>query len=357
MELAMRPRFLCVIVGVCLLGLSACSQPPGSGSIDGIDLGLRTELHLDDLQRGQSPDADVVDRVREMFVAAPAGLDSLRVYSASAVVDDDEGAIGLTIWLMPLAGGDGGWLAIALDESGVVRRSRIWGSSDFDEDPEAAWENYWRQFEYDQSRATVPPEAALSSGDVDSLWGVLEADTSAAAATARLLYEHRLLMYENSFVVRRSMAVARGDAVPPVEWLTAGREMYARMEGMSDELRPIIGDSAAARYAAVSSEGGEILALAVEDAAAGRGDQLRERIPAFRRRTCGACHGIENHDAGEGKLKDAIFARLAELGVRRDLYSVDRDVWGVPGEAERSQAIADAVKAILVIAGAEASGP
>ncbi len=351
----MKTRWLLYVIpfGSLLLVLSACSEPPpGSGSIDGFDLGLKTELHLIDLQRVSGPSAAAVDRARALFASAPAGLDSVRVYTATAVVDEDEGAIPLKIWLMPLGNVGDGYLALAIDDDGRVRRSRIWGSPEIDADPEAAWENYWRQFEYENARSVIPPMSALNTGEVDSVWAVLASDTSTAAATTRLLYEHRLLMYENSFILRRTMSMARGSTVPPVDWLEENRNMYHRLEEIGMTLRPIIGDSASIKYVNVTREAGEILDRGLEHARASEGDELRERILTFRRRSCGGCHGIENHAAGEGKLKDAVFGRLDEFGVRRDLYSVGRDVWGVPGEDGRSQSIADAVKAILVVAGA-----
>ncbi|MDX1428997.1 MAG: hypothetical protein R3282_01865 [Rhodothermales bacterium] len=350
MRILHRASALPVFVSVLLV--VGCSKPPGSGSIDGFDLGLRAELHLKDLQRVPRPERAVIESTRSIFDAPPSGLDSIRVYSATAVVDEDEGSVPLEIWLMPLDE-SGGYLALAIDDGGAVRRSRIWGSSDVDADPEAAWENYWRQFEYEASRSVIPPERALPMAEVDSLWAMLHADTSAAASTTRMMYEHRLNMYENSFLLRRTMAMASGESVPPADWLANGREMYAQLVEVGERLRPIIGDSASIKYVAVAEEGGEILSLAVEDAEAAQGDRLRDRILTFRRRTCGACHGMKNHDAGAGGLKDAMMARLDDLGVRRDLFAVDKDVWGVPGDPVRSQSIADAVKAVLIMAGAD----
>ncbi|MBT8400398.1 MAG: hypothetical protein KJO98_07980 [Rhodothermia bacterium] len=345
-------RALAVPLFISLLLIAGCSKPPGSGSIDGIELGLRTELHLEDLQRAPGPDESVIESARLLFDSPPGSLDSVRVYSASAEVDEDEGAIALEIWLMPPGANLNGYLALAIDEDGAVRRSRIWGTPEIDADPEAAWENYWRQYEYEASRSVIPPKRALPRSEVDSLWAVLRADTSASSATTRMMYKHRLDMYDNSFLLRRTMAMAGGEDVVPPEWLAEGVEMYSRLEEVGERLKPIIGDSASIKYVAVAEEGGEILSLAVEDAEAGQGDQLRDRILTFRRRTCGACHGMKSHDAGPGGLKDAVMARLDELGVRRDLYSVGKDVWGVPGEHERSQSIADAVKAVLLMAGA-----
>lgn len=344
-----RPAY--VLLATMLL-IAGCSKPPGSGSVDGIELGLRTELHLKNLERSPSPDESTLESARLLFHSPPAGLDSVRVYSATAEVEEGEGPIGLDIWLMPIGGDSKGYLALAIDDNGAVRRSRMWGSPEIDTDPEAAWENYWRQFEYESSRSVIPPERALPAVEVDSLWAALIADTSASASTARMLYQHRLDMYDNSFLIRRTMAMASGENVAPPEWLADGVAMYDRLEEVGGRLRPIIGDSASIKYLGVVEEGREILSLAVEDAQAGRGDQLRDRILTFRRRTCGACHGMKGHDAGPGGLKDAVMARLDELGVRRDLYAVGKDVWGVPGAGDRSQSIADAVKAVLVMADA-----
>ena len=88
-----------------------------------------------------------------------------------------------------------------------------------------------------------------------------------------------------------------------------------------------------------------------ESAAASDGDAVRDHSLSFRRQTCGACHGIENHTAGPGKLKNALFGRLDEFGIRRDLYAAGLDVWPVPEDVAASQAMADAVKAVLFVAG------
>ena len=339
--------------GVLAIMVTACSSAPGSGSIDGIDLGLNTELHLKDLRAAPSPDASAFDRARGLVSSAPSHLDSLRVYSARADVDEGE-TVSLKIWVLPLSESDvRGMLALVTDPDGVVIRSRIWDNQDFDSDLEGAWETFWSQFEYDGSRGVIAVNHALWSADVDTLRSNLNADTTATGAITRLMYEHRLIMYDNNYLLRRSMALSGGDRVPPLDWIDANRDMYRRVGEIGIELRPIIGDSASIKYVAVAEESSEILMLVAEDAAASRGDAVVERIQAFRRRSCGACHGIKNHSAGTGKLKDALFGRMDEFGVRLDLFRVGLDVWSPPGEADRSQRMSDAVKAVLVVAGSE----
>ena len=75
---------------VCLLLLSiifltvslpGCDTPPGSGSIDGVELGLHLRLHLEDLARQEDGlDPERLSRARALFDRPPQGLDSLRIY-------------------------------------------------------------------------------------------------------------------------------------------------------------------------------------------------------------------------------------------------------------------------------------
>jgi hypothetical protein len=316
-----------------------------------MDIGLWTELHLSDLAASARPEPESLMQARSVVQDSPAMLDSLRVYTAVADMEED-GRVPVELWALSLAPTEGGGtLVLAIASSGIVLRSRVWGNETFDEDPNASWGVFWDQFEYDGSRSVIDPADATSYATVEAYRDSLAADTASAASLARLMYEHRLIMYENSHFLQRSSAASGADRVPPLEWIETFRSTYDRMAEIAEELRPVIGDSAAAGYAQVVEDGAEVLALVAESAAAGSGDAVRDQALAFRRRTCGACHGIDNHTAGPGKLKNALFTRLEELGVRRDLYRAGLDVWAAPQDVARSQVMADAVKAVLVVAG------
>ena len=334
---------------VTVLLLPACSEgPPGSGSIDGMELGLQTELHLKKLVAATPPDASTVEYARSLFRDPPL-VDSLRVYTASAEIDDE--LTELTLWVLPLGPElDDGKAVAALDDTGAMLRSRIWGSDDLDSDPEASWENFWRQIEYRGSRSTIPSGIATSDAAVDEYISQLRSDTS--ATITNLLYEHRLAMYASNYIIRRTFATSRGEHVPPLEWLRSNQTMYSRLGEIAEGLTPLIGDSAVVSYKAVLGDGQAILDRVVSEAAIGNGDAVRNQVGTFRRQTCGNCHGIENHRAGEGELKQVLFTQLQDLGVRNDLYRTGLDIWAVPGEETRSQQIANVFKAIMVIAGA-----
>ncbi len=316
-----------------------------------MDIGLHTELHLSDLERAAAPSADAIKYARDLIDLPPRQLDSLRVYSALADLEED-GTLAVDLWILPFdAAEGGGTLMLAIDPDGHVMRSRVRDNKTTASESKASWEVFWSQFEYDNSRSTISPERALSTVEVGSYRDTLYADTSGVAALTRLMYEHRLIMYDHSHFLRRATAGSAGDRLSSPDWVEEFRETYRRMAEIADELRPVIGDSASAQYARVVDDGAAVLALVAESAAAGQTDAVRDQALSFRRRTCGACHGIENHTAGSGKLKASLFGRLDELGVRRDLYDAGLDVWAVPEDISGSQAMADAVKAVLVVAG------
>ena len=142
---------------VCLLLLSiifltvslpGCDTPPGSGSIDGVELGLHLRLHLEDLARQEDGlDPERLSRARALFDRPPQRLDSLRIYTARTTLEDER-ALDLRVALLPLQGElAGGFLAVAVGGDGAVYRSQLWGTPAFDTDPESAWENFWRQFQ------------------------------------------------------------------------------------------------------------------------------------------------------------------------------------------------------------------
>ena len=344
-------RLLLLSIPFLALSLLGCGDDaPGSGNIDGVELGLHIQMHLKELVRQDDLDAERLANARALFDRPPPGLDSLRIYTARTTLED-EGDLNLRVALLPLQGTfDGGYLAVAVGGDGIVYRSRFWGTPAFDDDPESAWENFWRQFEYRKTRGVINPADALPDSAVDQFWMRVQADSSEGLGTQDF-YDHGRQMIANSFLIRRTMALTGRGEVPDPSWYEHYIEAFTQLDAMTEHLQPLIGEDAASQYRSVTSEALALLEPLVSHARAGDAGQTRGAIREFRRRTCGACHNIEGHALGEGGVRDALMALFKERGMRRDLYRVGYDVWPVPGEAAASQEIASALKAMLFVLG------
>ena len=340
-----------LFLSALFLILPGCGDDaPGSGSIDGVELGLHLQLHLKDRARQDGFDAERLSATRALFDHPPPGLDSLRIYTARATLED-EGALDLRMALFPLQGDfSGGYLGVAVAGDGVVYRSRLWGIPAFDTDPESAWENFWRQFEYRKTRAVIDPSSALPDSTVDQFWMGLQADSSEGLGVQDY-YHHGRQMIANSFLIRRTMALTRCVEVLDPSWYQDYIAAFTHLDSTVQYLQPWLGDEAASQYRSVTTEALSLLEPIVSHARAGDAGTARSAIVEFRRRTCGSCHNIEGHTLGEGGVRDALMAAFKERGMRRDLYRVGYDVWPAPGEEAASQEIASAIKAILVVLG------
>ena len=340
-----------LLTGFLLILITGCDTPPGSGSIDGLELGLQLQLHLDNLARQDAGlDPDRLAPVRALFTQPPQGLDSLRLYTARAEVDD-EGMMDLRVALLPLQGAmAGGYLAVVVGDDGIVYRTRLWGTPPFDTDPESAWENFWRQFQYHKTRAVIDPSSALADSAVDQFWMRLQADSSQDLGV-QALYHHGRQMMANSFLIRRTMALTGRGEVPDPSWYQHYIDAFTHLDTTAEHLQPLIGEDAVSQYRSVTSEALAPLTPLVSHARAGNAGKARSAILEFRRRTCVTCHNIEDHALGEGGVRDALMAVFKDRGMRRDLYRVGYDVWPVPGEEAASQEIASAIKAMLFVLG------
>ena len=338
-------RILLIMLPI-LIGCS--SGLPGSGTIDGVDLGLPMGLHLQNLAPASTPPN--LAPAKALFTIPPPGLDSLRFYTARAETEED-GVLDLMIALWPLdESWEGGYLLVAVDAEGKVQRCRIWGNSTFDEDPNGGWENFWRQFE--RGRSALNPNATLPDSLVDDYWAALQADSTAEAQGTRLLYTHLQLMQSNSYLVRHSMYKTGQGEVPSPDWYRARIEDFARIEGMAEDLKPFIGEAAAGQYAEIAADGQVLLEPVVEASQAGEAGRVRDMISVnFYRRTCRGCHAVESENLGGDTIYGGLQGEMPRLGVTRDLYRIGYDLWAVPEDPIRSQALANAVKASLLVMG------
>ena len=108
----------------------------------------------------------------------------------------------------------------------------------FDTDPESAWENFWRQFEYRKTRAVIDPSSALPDSTVDQFWTGLQADSSEGLGVQDY-YHHGRQMIANSFLIRRTMALTRRGEVPDPSWYQDYIAAFTHLEDVSFSYRKI----------------------------------------------------------------------------------------------------------------------
>ncbi|MBO6575087.1 MAG: hypothetical protein JJ896_06720 [Rhodothermales bacterium] len=277
-------------LSLVLLFVAGCGGDGNSGVIDGMDLGETLELDLANL------------------AAVPGSADTWSLYTAQAEAEP-VGTTWLAIAVAPAAAGS---LAVAVDEEGVLVRSRLWGM----EDPDAAWENYWRQFEYRRTRGLQPDSVRVPTYR-DSL-----------------LLGHAHIMLDANYVIRHTMAVTGRDERPPESFYQSVAMAFDTVSTMLEPLRSHVGSAAFDDYASKAGETAEALR-----GLSGSGD-LRDAVMDFRRQSCGSCHRLETP---HGELRDASMTQMPD----RLWYQVGLDVWPVPGEETVSQEVADLIRQMM----------
>ncbi len=279
-----------------------------------------------------------------------AQLDAAELYSARTTSKPDPDA-NIRLLIMPATSepGETARMAVGVDTGGVVTTAGFWGTEQLLLDEGAGW----NRFSWQMNNRSI--DAASTLGDVsdtrDAYWDALQQSTTPEDVNARLLYEHRILMFANGYLIGHTWElVNRQGVAPPPEWFESYVTAYQRMADMADGLSTIIGEDAAAEYRTRAL--GDIPRLREAAEASSNGDVRKVGkliTKGFRTQSCGTCHAISGHTLGAGKLDAALKARMSDLGARNDLFQVDRDIWPVPGDEEQSQEFANAVRAALLV--------
>lgn len=280
-----------------------------------------------------------------LFFATQADFGSLNFFTAVTEIDDTEARARIvTQSLAPRF--PGGTVALAFDEEGAIRRAALWGHPDFDEDTLAAWENFYRQFAY--GRSSVRADMALTDSARDEHVTVTGSDEGVAA-----WLHHIRGMVGTNWLIRRTFAESANGSVAPAEWY---EEQQAFFQSMANQYEPLLaahgGSPAAQEYADLAQRAADDMAPVIEAARVSDGSKVRDLVGSLRRNTCGGCHNVESHQFGpEMGIRDGMRDLFPELGIRKDIFRVNHDLWGVPGREADSQYIADVARIIAVAAG------
>jgi len=338
---------LALAVAVAFL-LSSCqdTEPlPGSGMIDGMDLGLELGLDLTELDAAPGQvGPELLERIVEKSGYDP--VDPPIIYSARTRLAEED--LTLRVVVLPLS--VGGRLAIATDPAGLVRATGLFGATTFEPDTDGAWQTFCSQFQNGPAPLTLAE--TMGPQQVEEYWLALQADPSPEAEATRALYEHRKLMAANSQFVRATMRrTARGD-LPPRDWVRQWRVNFVAVSELSSTLSPFLGEKAAERHHRLALEAAERLDTVLAAAETQEPRDVRKLVSGdLYRDTCKACHEIKSDALGGEDLYEGVRHRMGEFGVRRDVLRVGWDLWGVPHDERESQAVADAFKAGFLMLG------
>jgi hypothetical protein len=337
-----------VLVSALAVLLGSCQETdplPGSGMIDGMDLGLELGLDLAELAAAAAQaDPALLERI-----ATKTGYDSAQppvLYTAHTLLGEEE--VELRIVMLPLA--MGGRLVIATDSTGHVRATGLFGTSTFEPDTDGAWETFCFQFRNGAAPMTLAE--TMGPAQVDQYWATLQGDPAAEAEALRALYRHRVLMAANSQYVRATMRrTARGD-LPPRDFVRQWRLNFLAVSELSSTLSGFFGEKAAEHHHRLALDAAERLDSLLLTADTQEPRDVRKLVSGdLYRDTCKACHEIKSDRLAGDDLYDGMRRRLGEFGVRRDVLRVGWDLWGVPGDEEHAQDVADAFKAGFLLLG------
>lgn len=319
---------------------SAAGRAAELGRALGLELRSGRELVLDG--------AALAERARAAGVPLTA-VERARVLAAEAV-DASGGARETRLASVPLADaqradGPGACLVLAVDANGTLLGAALIGEPDLELDPDARWSAFLAQLGKPRPLplglgATPDPPAALERA--------LAALPDVDRERARALVEQRHAMRANLVFLSAVQGRLRGslDAYDAAEARRQERAL-ADLADLAPRLAPVAGVSAE-DYAALARSGADAfgeLARRREAgplAAADVGPLLRRAGEA-----CAACHETPGLQAG-------VRAERAALGLPEAPLLVGYDLTAAPGDdGRRSRAVADALRAALVLLAAD----
>ncbi|MCZ6837148.1 MAG: hypothetical protein O7G85_15340 [Planctomycetota bacterium] len=352
-------RMLSIVAGATLvvilsggLIMKASSRP-----YDGPDWGI----HLTAPPYDVLPSSLSLDETTRNLIMLHSGvtaeqLDATKMYTGRTRRDDPTTDVRLIVMPGTNEPGTEARIGVGVNAQGVITTTGFWGTQELELD----LTNGWNRFSWQFRIRTLDVDSTLN-GSVDARdvhWNELQANSEPDGIIAKLLYEHRLLMNANGYLIGHTYELVKHQGIaPPPEWYESYIASYKRMAEIADGLSSIIGEEAAQAYRERTVID---IAKLQEVAEASRRGEVRNVgkliTKSFRTQSCGSCHGITSHVLETGDLDDALKARMVELGVRGDLFQVGRDIWPVPDQEAQSQEFANAIRAALLVWGSQNDG-
>ena len=337
--------------------LTACSdsrdesvEMPGAAP----DYGSLLGVEVQNLAEAENPwSSNVTPEWAGSFTSSNVDFGSLEFHTAQFEDEDEDEWMDVRLISVSLAPRfEGGKLALAMDTGGEIQMAVLWGHPDFDEDTDAGWENFYRQFAY--GRSATAASDVLSDEERDDHVQARTSSTESSATEVIAWLKHVRAMVNTNWLIRRSFAASQTGTAAPAAFYEGAQAFFSEM---ANDYTPMVaayaGDAAAQKYRENAMDAAEamspVIALASENDAGG----VRNRIGSFRRNACRGCHSVETTGMGEDVgLRSGLTAKFTDLGMRKDLFFVGYDLWAIPGAEGDNQYVADVAR-VLTVAAAE----
>lgn len=251
---------------------------------------------------------------------------------------------GIARILMPALGPEAR-LVLAC-EDGLPITLGIWGTPEFDTDPDRRWGVYMGLLLSVARSNRIGALDASRSEQESAIQALLEDEEQ--GTLFRALVDQRAAMKSNLLYTSSKRVLARIDQWPPEEWFSILGGSMAGIAENAEALEPILGAKTQdyRRFAlAANAAYGELReAVVAQDRA------VFERLDADRDARCKACHN-EKSSPGEVQWFNVFDTTWSELNPPRGVLKVGYDLAPALGDelGETSQELADALRRGIVL--------
>ncbi len=331
-----------------LLALIALGEPRGT------ELDVERELnerHALSLTSAEALPLGL-DPLRAKKIAAAAGVPLERIQAARAFRAEQTGRTDApeTVTLASIAL-EPGELLISLAADGIVEAVSLAEFPPKQADRSGNWRSFCEQFRRGRSNcARLELERAASRVEREAAWKTVLTDPTPEAAVRRALYRQRVLMRENSRRFTVFSNTTKANQLPSAAWAKEWGAVFADLTSYSRDLKSVLPAEAFGAYEEAAATTRDLMQQAIDALEAGARDDFISIIDnELYSVGCQGCHQIATGPDAilYDMLKDALPAR----GVRNDLFLIDADLWGIGGETQACQEVADHVYALLLVLG------
>lgn len=330
-----------MILIITLISCTETSKAQGSGSIDGIELGINLQLNLNNLVRQDFQKEQLIEKVLPYFESLTNDFNSIKVYNANTTIDTSVKHLKILVFNLQEGKFKDALLSIVFESDGTINKVRIWGNDFVDNDLEASVENFYRQF--DKKRKALPLSNILSEVNAKSYIDSL-------TELERYPYTHAKTMLNNNHLIRKTWGYTSKGEIPDVSFFENKRDGFLYLLRNADKLDSWSSKEYIQDYKKAASSTIEILNNVIDYMKSDKktsSSKIKSMVVSSKGREnlCNRCHATPSVSNNQVDIYKQIRKDFIYNGMRQDLYQLDFDIWGIPKIPNESQNLAHLVKA------------